>query len=146
MKRIIFSLLLIGLLATACAPSSDVGSTIPPYIDTGVDSSDWATIPAGEFPYGQHDHMTEVDEYQIMITDVTVEQYTGFLNEALASGDVSVGDFKVEAGELVWHEEGAGGYYIHNDKGVVLELKTHADGVALSIGVQGMTFQLVDEK
>ena len=42
--------------------------------------------------------------------------------------------------------EGAGGYYIRNDKGVVLELKTHAEGVALSIGVQGVTIQMVDEK
>ena len=42
--------------------------------------------------------------------------------------------------------KGVGGYYIHNDNGVVIELKTHAEGLALSIGVQGMTFQLVDEK
>jgi hypothetical protein len=42
--------------------------------------------------------------------------------------------------------EGVGGYYVHNDKGVVLELKTHAEGVALSIGVQGLTIQMVDEK
>ena len=42
--------------------------------------------------------------------------------------------------------EGVGGYYIHNDNGVVLELKTHAEGVALSVGVQGLTIQMVDEK
>ena len=42
--------------------------------------------------------------------------------------------------------KGLGGYYIHNDKGVVLELKTHAEGVALSIGVTGLTIQMVDEK
>ena len=111
MKRIIFSLLLIGLLATACAPSSDVGAITPPTIDTGVDPSAWVTIPAGEFPSGQMDHMTDVHEYQIMITDVTVEQYANFLNEALASGDVSVGVFDVEAGELIWQEDGVGGYY-----------------------------------
>ena len=42
--------------------------------------------------------------------------------------------------------KGIGGYYVHNDKGVALELKTHAEGVALSIGVSGLTIQLVDEK
>ena len=42
--------------------------------------------------------------------------------------------------------KGVGGYYVHNDKGVVLELKTHAEGVALSIGVTGLTIQMVDGK
>jgi hypothetical protein len=35
--------------------------------------------------------------------------------------------------------KGIGGLYIHNDKGVVLELKRHAEGVALSTGLQGFT-------
>ncbi|MCJ7702897.1 MAG: formylglycine-generating enzyme family protein, partial [Anaerolineales bacterium] len=111
MKRIIFSLLLIGLLATACAPAPNVGAIEPPYVDTGVDSESWATVPAGNFLLGQHEHETYVDEFQIMITDVTVEQYANFLNEAIASGSVTVGEFEVEAGELIWHSEGAGGYY-----------------------------------
>jgi len=42
--------------------------------------------------------------------------------------------------------KGIGGLYIHNDNGVVIKLKTHAEGVALSIGVQGITIQMVDEK
>ncbi len=111
MKRIIFSLLLMGLLATACAPSSNVGAITPPTIDTGVDPAAWVTIPAGEYPSGQMSHMKAVDEYQIMVTDVTVEQYVNFLNEALASGHVSVGEFEVEAGEVIRHENGVGGYY-----------------------------------
>jgi formylglycine-generating enzyme required for sulfatase activity len=111
MKRFIFIQLAIALLVTACVPASDAGAISPPFIDTGVDPEAWVTILAGEFPYGQHDHMTYVDDYQIMITDVTVGQYASFLNEALASGDVRVGDFEVEAGEAVWQEQGAGSYY-----------------------------------
>ena len=42
--------------------------------------------------------------------------------------------------------KGVGGYYVSNDKGVVLELNTHAEGVALSIGVDGLTIQMEDEK
>jgi hypothetical protein len=42
--------------------------------------------------------------------------------------------------------KGAGGYYIRNDNGVVIKLKTHDEGVALSVGVQGLTIQMVDEK
>ena len=43
-------------------------------------------------------------------------------------------------------EKGAGGLYIHNDKKVVIEVTTHAEGVALSIGVQEIKIQMVDEK
>jgi formylglycine-generating enzyme required for sulfatase activity len=113
MKRIIFSLFMISLLATACAPAPNVGAIHDlPFVETGIDSEAWATVPAGDFLFGQHDHRAEVDEFQIMITDVTVEQYAQFLNEAIASGDVTVGGFEIEAGEITWHVEGAGGYYV----------------------------------
>jgi formylglycine-generating enzyme required for sulfatase activity len=111
MKRIIISLLVISVLVTACA-TAQAGAITPEYIDTGVDANAWATIPAGAFPMGQENVMTAVDyDYQMMITDVTVEQYANFLNEALASGAVSVGEFEIETGEVVWHEKGVGGYY-----------------------------------
>jgi hypothetical protein len=41
--------------------------------------------------------------------------------------------------------KGIGGLYIRNDIGVVIKLKTHAEGVALSIGVQGLTIQMVEK-
>lgn len=112
MKRVI-SLLLMSLLVAACGASTPgAGAITPPYIDTGVDSNTWITIPAGEFPYGQHDHMTPVDdEYQIMLTDVTVEQYAAFLNAAIAANEVSIGEFEVEAGEQVRIQYGVGGFY-----------------------------------
>ena len=101
-----------ALILTACGPAPSVSAITPPYVDTGIDPDSWVTIPSGEFPFGQHNHMTMVDyDYQIMVTDVTVEQYTDFLNEALASGDISIGEFEVEAGEEVWTEEGVAGFY-----------------------------------
>jgi len=112
MKRAIFSLLLVIVLATACGPAPSVSAITPPFVDTGIDPDSWATIQAGEFPYGQHDHTTMVDyDYQVMVTNVTVEQYATFLNQALESGDISVGEFELEAGETIWSEEGAGGFY-----------------------------------
>ena len=67
------TILTIIMLLTACSAAPDIASqTLPQIIETGVDSTAWALIPAGEFPSGQHDHMTEMDyEYQIMITDGT---------------------------------------------------------------------------
>ena len=112
MKRVIISLIFLTLIITACGPAPSVSSIEPPYVDTGIDPESWVTISASEFPFGQHDHMTMVDyDYQIMVTDVTVEQYTNFLNEALATGDILIGEFEVEAGEEVWTEEGVAGFF-----------------------------------
>ena len=112
MKRVIFSLLFIILLTTACGPAPSVSAITPPYVDTGIDPDSWATIPAGEFPYGQHNHMTDIDyDYEIMITNVTNEQYANYLNDALAAGDISIGDVEIEAGETIWREEGVSGFY-----------------------------------
>lgn len=112
MKRAIVGLIAVALLLTACGPTPNTSTIDPPYIDTGIDSDAWATVPAGEFPYGQHDNMTMVDyDYEIMVTDVTVAQYAAFLNEALAGGDVYVGEFEAQVGEVVQQDEGVGGYY-----------------------------------
>ena len=115
MKRLIYLMIvlaMLGLLATGCAPDSGVGAIVPPYIDTGIDPDSWATVPAGEFPYGQQDHMTVIDyDYEIMITDVTNQQYADFLNEALAAGEIGVGEVEVEFGESVAIVEGVFGYY-----------------------------------
>jgi formylglycine-generating enzyme len=111
MKPALFIITTLILLLSACAPAPNVGSITPPYIDTGIDPDSWASIPAGEFPYGQHDHMTVVDEYQIMVTDVTNEQYANFLNEALAAGEIRIGEVEVEAGESVRLAEGVAGHY-----------------------------------
>ena len=111
MKRMLLSLFLLSLLFAACGPAPDISAVTPPYLDTGIDPEAWAQVPAGEFPYGQHDHMTMVEAYEIMITDVTNEQYGRFLNEALATGVIRIGDVEVVAGETVQVLYGAAGYY-----------------------------------
>jgi hypothetical protein len=43
--------------------------------------------------------------------------------------------------------KGVGALYLKNDKtGVAIEVKTHAEGLAMSIGATGVTIQMVDEK
>ncbi len=111
MKRAIVALAA-ALLLTACGPAPSISTIDPPYIDTGIDPDSWVTIPAGEFPYGQHDAMTLVDyDYEIMVTDVTVAQYAAFLNTALADGDIYIGEFEAQIGEVVQNDEGVGGFY-----------------------------------
>jgi len=65
-------------------------------IETGVDPDEWVLIQAGEYLRGMHEHVTDVSyDFEIMVTDVTNEQYVRYLNEAHAKGKVKVIDNKV---------------------------------------------------
>ncbi len=88
--------LMATIILASCAPV-DLDAPAPTY-DTGVDSTAWAKVPAGTFLLGQHheDEATIENDYEIMVTDVTVAQYVEFLNAALADGSVKVsGDHAV---------------------------------------------------
>jgi formylglycine-generating enzyme len=155
MKRILILLALAAFLLTACAEAPNIGAITPPYIDTGIDPEAWALVTAGAFPYGQHDHITDVDyDYEIMVTTVTNEQYARFLNEALAAGSIRVGEVDVEAGEQVWVEVGAHGYYPgepydgykHEEQikpGDKLFFPTEAEDARITF--DGQTFQAIHE-
>jgi len=94
-KRSVLLLIVLGTLLAACA-SVDLNAPAPVY-DTGVDPNAWAVVPAGEFLAGQHhDPVTIDDDYEIMVTDVTVVQYVAFLNAALVDGTVQIGDQAVQ--------------------------------------------------
>ena len=119
MKRLIFVAILLMLVLAGCGAAPTANGPIPVF-DTGVDANAWAEVPAGPYPSGLHDHPVDVDhDYEIMITDVTVEQYTQFLNDALAANAITVGAVDVDAGlnvaddELVAPRtvEGVGGEY-----------------------------------
>ena len=79
-------------LLAGCAPV-DLNAPIPSF-ETGVDPSTWAKIPAGEFLEGQEAEPVVIDyDYEMMLTDVTVSQYTEYLTAALSQGDVKIGEF-----------------------------------------------------
>jgi len=83
-KRAPLIVALFLLTLAACAPAGQGPTATPIRIDTGIDPSAWARVPASKFLKGQHEHQTLVDyDYEIMVTDVTNEQYAGYLNEAL---------------------------------------------------------------
>ena len=90
MKRVlILTWGLILFLLVSCQPAGDLPA--PGAIETGIDPSAWVSIPKGEFLMGQHNHETEVDyDFEIMVTDVTQQQYAQFLNEALADATIQL--------------------------------------------------------
>jgi formylglycine-generating enzyme len=112
MRDSIVWIILSALFTASCGTAPNLGEITPPYIETAVNPEEWAVVPAGVFPFGQHDQMTAVDyDYEMMITPVTNHQYARFLNEALSLGLSRIGEVEVEAGEQAWIEVGAVGYY-----------------------------------
>jgi len=109
MNRILLTIGLLTVFLASCAPV-DLNAPMPTF-DTGVDPDAWAQIPAGEFYYGQHEEVETTAAYEIMVTDVTVSQYAGFLNAAQADGfvkivnDEIVGYYPGDVFRAVKHEE-----------------------------------------
>lgn len=91
MKRFLLTLALLPVLLAGCA-APDLNAPIPTY-ETGIDPNAWAQVPAGEFIFGQHESLETTEAFEMMVTDVTVSQYTAWLTESLASGAVRVGEF-----------------------------------------------------
>jgi formylglycine-generating enzyme len=89
-------LLFVIILLAGCSPV-DLAAPVPVYA-TKVDPAAWVSIPAGEFLSGQFDEPVTISyDYEIMLTDVTVEQYVDFLNTALADGTLKLADDQVVA-------------------------------------------------
>jgi formylglycine-generating enzyme required for sulfatase activity len=77
------------LLLTGC--TAPVATAALAKVETGVDASAWAQVPAGAFVLGQHEEKGWIEKpYEMMVTDVTVAQYARYLNEAVAAGTAKV--------------------------------------------------------
>jgi formylglycine-generating enzyme required for sulfatase activity len=94
MKRFFLTIACVAILLAGCA-APDLNAPIPTF-ETGVDSNTWAQIPAGEFLFGQHETVETTTAFEMMVTDVSVSQYTDYLTAALAAGEVRIGEFNGE--------------------------------------------------
>ena len=89
MKRIIPLLIVSAIVLVACA-AVHAPATLPKY-DTGIDPESWASVPNGEFSFGEHNEKVTIDyAYDIMVTDVTNAQFAEYLNKAIAAGRVKI--------------------------------------------------------
>jgi formylglycine-generating enzyme required for sulfatase activity len=92
MKR--FTLLFVvvvltGLLVGCGSYPVDEGPALN--VDPGIDPDSWVTVPAGEFLQGQFNHETLIDyDYNIMVTEVTNQQFADYLNAALEAGTIKI--------------------------------------------------------
>ncbi|MBV6396905.1 MAG: hypothetical protein HFACDABA_02509 [Anaerolineales bacterium] len=86
--RPISFVLTIAVLLASCAPV-DLNAPMPAF-DTGVDPNAWTQVSAGEFLYGQFNEEKSTPAFEIMVTNVTAQQYADFLNAALADGTLKI--------------------------------------------------------
>jgi formylglycine-generating enzyme required for sulfatase activity len=95
MKRLlVVAILLLGLLTACGSYPVDEGPAMN--VNTGIDPDSWVLVPVGEFLEGQFDEEVMIDyDYEIMVTEVTNQQFADFLNEALADGSVKIVDNEV---------------------------------------------------
>jgi formylglycine-generating enzyme required for sulfatase activity len=93
MKRLWLVLLSVSLLLSACSPV-DLAAPVPSVV-TGIDPNSWAQVPSGDFYYGQYNVVENTSDYEIMVTDVTTSQYADYLNAALLSGTIKIGDGEI---------------------------------------------------
>ncbi len=86
---------LLLLLGSCGEPAADVnpGSVT---LDLTVHPGRWTTVPAGPFISGLNENERIIERpFEIMVTEVTWQQYADYLNEALAAGEIMV-----EAGKV----------------------------------------------
>lgn len=85
----VFLVCLVALLAVGCA--SGTAPATPPQFDPEINPEAWATVPAGNFLFGQHNKSLDIPyAYEIMVTLVTNTQYAAYLNKALTDGKVKM--------------------------------------------------------
>ena len=148
-RRLLFTTLVMAALGMGACGPADVGAPVPVY-DTGADTTEWASIPAGEFLEGQHETAVSIDhDYEMMVFLVTYEQYAAYLNDALATGTVRlvdntiVGHYPGDEFRGARHEVRIDpGDYLHvalNDPALRLEFREHAFTVTPGWEVHPMT-------
>ena len=92
--RKVSSVLLIIFIAIAlggCGSVPTPTSAVLEIQSSGINPDSWAFVPKGEFLKGQFEHEASVEnDFEIMVTEVTNNQYAQFLEEALAAGVIKI--------------------------------------------------------
>jgi hypothetical protein len=148
------AILIIIAVAFGCSSTTASKSTAAAKSQTAEDASgsihfeEWQfmAILAGDWGHGTLGYNGKT--YKFKVTGMGAGGYG--VQKISATGEVyrlnNIADFPGGYSELrggITLGKGVGGLYVRNDKGVIIKLKTHAEGVALSVGAQGITIQMV---
>jgi hypothetical protein len=145
--RKIFYMLMIVALIMGCASGAkeQKKAEVQPSGTIHLEEWEFMAILEGDFGHGTLAYNNKI--YKFKLKGIGALGYG--VQKLSAVGHVyhlnDIVDFPgsyIEARAGITVVKGIGGLYIRNDKGVVIELKTHAEGVALSVGVSGIGIEM----
>jgi len=145
--RRIFYVLMIVALIMGCASGGKEQKKAAMEPSGTIHLSEWEfmAIIEGDFGHGTLAYNDKI--YKFKLTGMGALGYG--VQKLSGVGHVyhlkNIADFPGKYSELrggLTVAKGLGGLYIHNDNGVTIELRTHAEGVALSVGVSGITIEM----
>jgi len=145
--RKIFYMLMIIALIMGCASSGkeQKKAEVPPSGTIHFEEWQFMAIIEGDFGHGTLAYNNKI--YKFKLKGIGALGYG--VQKLSAVGHVyhlnDIADFPGKYSEArggITVGKGIGALYIRNDQGVVIELKTHAEGVALSVGVSGITIEM----
>jgi hypothetical protein len=145
--RKIFYILMIITFIMGCASSGkeQKKAEVPPSGTIHLEEWQFMAILSGDFGHGTLAYNDKIYKFKMKgmgALGYGVQKLSGvghvyhLNNIAEFPGSYS----EARAGLTV--AKGVGALYIRNDNDIVIELKTHAEGVALSVGVSGITIEM----
>ena len=145
-RKISYILMIIALIM-GCASSGkeQKKADVPPSGTIHLEEWQVMAILSGDFGHGTLDFKNKVYKFKLKgmgALGYGVQKISG-VGHVYHLNDIA--DFpgsysEARAGLTV--AKGVGVLYIRNDNGVVIEIKTHAEGVALSVGVSGIKIEM----
>ena len=145
-RKILYILMIIAfIMGCASSGKEPKKAEVPPSGTIHFEEWQFMAILSGGFGHGTLAYNNKVYKFKLTgmgalgygVQKLSAVGHVHHLNDiADFAGDYS----EARAGLTV--AKGVGALYIHNDNGVVIEVKTHADVVALSVGVSGITIEM----
>ena len=88
---VILAVSLIGTITTGCVSEPETPVGVQRFIGPYADPNSWALVPSGPFLTGQYGTEAEIPyDFEIMLTEVTNNQYLQYLSEAYEEGAVLI--------------------------------------------------------
>jgi len=144
-RKIFYVLMILALIMGCASGGKQKKAEIPPSGTIHLAEWEFMAILEGDFGHGTLAYNNKI--YKFKLKGMGALGYG--VQKLSAVGHVyhlnDIADFPGKYSEArggITVGKGIGALYIRNDKGVVIELKTHAEGVALSVGVSGIGIEM----
>jgi hypothetical protein len=145
--RKIFYILMIITFIMGCASSGkeQKKAEVPPSGTIHLEEWQFMAILSGDFGHGTLAYNDKIYKFKMKgmgALGYGVQKLSGVGHVYHLNNIADFPGSYSEARAGLTVAKGVGALYIRNDNDIVIELKTHAEGVALSVGVSGITIEM----